>query len=891
MAGIGPPFSLMFPAPQQEPQKGSDVIREVYLIHHSHTDIGYTHSQPVVLELHQRFIELALDAAEATADWPDECRFKWTCEVTGITVPWWRQACADQRERFLAAVRRGQFEVAGLQWNLTPLVDDRMLLKLLEPVHFLRDQGIPIRSAMNSDVNGAPWGLVDALLDYGIENFSMGVNEHYGYAPQPRPRGFWWESPTGRKLLVWNGLQYWNAANIQMRIPESIEAVADAMPKFLKVWEDRGYPYTFLPVQVTTASAPDNAAPDPGLPGFVRDWNATSPDVRLKMVTLTEMFERLRLEEEIPSLRGDWTDWWNFGSGSTARETTLALEGQRMLGVAEQLQAWPGVSFPRQSAQIDQSQQDLALYTEHTWGSDRSVHIPDSPETAAQLSLKTGYAYRGFLTARMLRRDGLERVAQFAGGDELSALVYNPLPYPVRRWVRLPRAGSEFAYLSEPRLHHHHRQDVAFGDQLYAESAKDRFQWHGPFDLPALGYITVPLASEPEVLDGLSATEDGLGNGTLQMRFAKDRAGIESLTLDGVTYATGGTEFQFCEPVLEQPRGGTRGELFGPLDWRALDVHQQWKPEWDAARSGPVHSVESQHGIDGNCASYTQTAEMANGDRFELTYRLFPGARSVDLSVTLIKTAMTAPHGLYLAMPLDLNAQEMACHYSTAGAVVELDREQIPYSSKHYITTQNFIRLQDQERGVTVACPDAPLWQVGGFTFGCHELGEVKRETPMLNVWLTNNYWDVNFAAAQSGALRFRFQIIPHAAQAVDESAREALRHLADPQVHIFRNRGSATHAGAQLLDVALGSVIMTQLEGVDSGLTLTLLNPADASQPVSIGSGIFHVDGADLENLASFVSMPLALDEGRAAFDIEPRAWIKVHLKGSVKMCRDKEL
>jgi hypothetical protein len=67
-------------------------------------------------------------------------------------------ATGGNRERFLAAVRRGQFEVAGLQWNITPLADGRMLLKLLEPVHYLRDQGIPIRSAMNSDVNGAPWG-------------------------------------------------------------------------------------------------------------------------------------------------------------------------------------------------------------------------------------------------------------------------------------------------------------------------------------------------------------------------------------------------------------------------------------------------------------------------------------------------------------------------------------------------------------------------------------------------------------------------------------------------------------------------------------------------------------------------------------------------------------
>ena len=57
-------------------------VDEILLAHHSHLDIGYTHSQPIVSELQREFISLALDWLERTHDLPDGSRPKWTCEAT-----------------------------------------------------------------------------------------------------------------------------------------------------------------------------------------------------------------------------------------------------------------------------------------------------------------------------------------------------------------------------------------------------------------------------------------------------------------------------------------------------------------------------------------------------------------------------------------------------------------------------------------------------------------------------------------------------------------------------------------------------------------------------------------------------------------------------------------
>ena len=42
-------------------------IDTLYLIHHSHTDIGFTSDQPVVWEMQTRFVDEALDLAERRA--------------------------------------------------------------------------------------------------------------------------------------------------------------------------------------------------------------------------------------------------------------------------------------------------------------------------------------------------------------------------------------------------------------------------------------------------------------------------------------------------------------------------------------------------------------------------------------------------------------------------------------------------------------------------------------------------------------------------------------------------------------------------------------------------------------------------------------------------------
>ena len=80
---------------------------EVYLVQHSHTDIGYTRPQSEILAEHMRYIDYALDYCDQTDGMPDDAKFRWTCESSWVTREYLRSRPASQIERFKKKDCRG----------------------------------------------------------------------------------------------------------------------------------------------------------------------------------------------------------------------------------------------------------------------------------------------------------------------------------------------------------------------------------------------------------------------------------------------------------------------------------------------------------------------------------------------------------------------------------------------------------------------------------------------------------------------------------------------------------------------------------------------------------------------------------------------------------------
>src|SRR5450759_1867613 len=83
-------------------QAGGSGISHVDIIHHTHTDFGFTDMPSVCRDLQVRF----LDAALLTC--LDDKRFHWTVEGTVALDDWWRGAAPQRHDQLLSMVRAGQ---------------------------------------------------------------------------------------------------------------------------------------------------------------------------------------------------------------------------------------------------------------------------------------------------------------------------------------------------------------------------------------------------------------------------------------------------------------------------------------------------------------------------------------------------------------------------------------------------------------------------------------------------------------------------------------------------------------------------------------------------------------------------------------------------------------
>ena len=101
-------------------------IKDVYLIHHSHTDVGYTDLQEQVIynQAHniKRAVQLISDGKKNSTPEKD---LKWNCETWYCVEQFLKMASKDEKESFWNLVRTGSIGLSATYLNSNDLTDCR----------------------------------------------------------------------------------------------------------------------------------------------------------------------------------------------------------------------------------------------------------------------------------------------------------------------------------------------------------------------------------------------------------------------------------------------------------------------------------------------------------------------------------------------------------------------------------------------------------------------------------------------------------------------------------------------------------------------------------------------------------------------------------------------
>ncbi len=879
-------------------------IETVYLIHHSHTDIGYTHDQPIVWDLHGRFIEEAVRLADKHAGSNTDGAFRWTVENTGVLAEWLKHTTPENIERFVRLEKAGRIEVTGMFANLTPLLDTDQLIESLQLVGKLREQyGFQITHAMNCDVNGESWSLVDLLLDAGIEGFTMAINTHFGGAPLHRPDVFWWQGPSGRKILAYNGWPYDTGWRFGIGNEESI--LEEWWPRIQARMDEIDYP---LPVLMVQSYHPfgDNGPAFEGFTPFIDQWNAAGKSPHLVLATPQMWWNAVRpYADRLPTYRGDWTDFWNFGSISSAREQATNRTSRTRLRSADAAAAATlGLTSPlatkhlaRTMAQYrEEAWKALNLWDEHTWGADLSLRAPESEDTVTQWYHKAQYAYLARSLSQMLQRDAVADLARHVQRENAAELlVFNPLPWArtifgeVPYHVVYPRGKPEDATAGR------HSQDRVWSTDLYAEAAQTREgkTEQGRLGLPRVqvpgfGFVTVKRSDLVELLPEGFREEAVVENGRFRVTFDTDYGGLFSL-YDKLL------DRELCDQASPYPLNGFIHEevadkehpwprwLMFKMEWSSELVERDrgWKPNWRANRQQPervrIHRVyDTPYG-----QRIIQVLD-APGISGPLVQSVFlpKDEGYVEFESWWVMGQTTHPEATYLTFPFDV--PEAITRIDLGGQPMIAGVDQIPGVCFDYYTAQQWVDFSNEQFGVTVALPDNPMVQFGDFHFGHNQPG-FSIDRALLLGWVTNTYWETNFRTHQPGGVHARYRVIPHqggfnasAAYQLGQEAASAqplVQHMGEPlESETYSAAGSLlclpeqNDSGSQVVTLHIKPA--RQGEGV----VVRLYNTAEKEQSAKIGSGMLKIEEATLCDMHENPTGVLEVTEGEVIIKAQGR-------------------
>ena len=319
------------------------MLEKIYLIHHTHYDIGFTDLPDEVERQQLTYLDEAVRLAEND---PEYC---WTIESAALFRNYLESRSQSMIERLLALLRKGQIELTAFDMQM--LTETASFPELLEnvmrPVRLCKKYDFPVECAVLDDIGGFAGELPRIMNEAGVKYLIAGCGAFQTELPWANlPHLFYLKSKSGGKILVWNlgndrtecsweskypypvyGMgshflgyrafpEFFGEPDLGVRTtvpgdtPEHHLSAAEVFHAFEERLEREKYPYPEILLQY----GGDNRNPSPKMAELVRKLNGSGNYPSIKLCTPTAFFHEMeeKYGDTIPVIQGILTDPWNI---------------------------------------------------------------------------------------------------------------------------------------------------------------------------------------------------------------------------------------------------------------------------------------------------------------------------------------------------------------------------------------------------------------------------------------------------------------------------------------------------------------------------------------------------------------------------------------------------
>jgi alpha-mannosidase len=520
---------------------------ELHMMMLAHTDIGYTHPQPVVKELHTNTLD---EVVEMCNQYPD---FDWTIETLWQLEQFEQSRSSEQFQKVIDLIKEGRIAVSPLYSNpFTGWVGEEEMIRSLNKAKEYKEKfGLTYNAAVYNDVPGQAWFIPQVLNKAGVTFLAEGINEFFNNYSFQRslPKAFLWEGSDSSSVVTYLTEAYNEGASYGLEGRGNF-AVQQRMWQKLNKLQSRDYNFEIV---LLNSAYTDNSIVPKDQFYAMQEWNKEFEYPKFISSNVSKFAEEFykRYKDSLQIIKGDWTSNWDiFYQGEFDRNKKQRWVQHNLLS-AEKLSALTWLLDEKKSPltdYIDLAYSSTLNFSGHGSGLEYGYGSPE--ENKITMEYREKYIHDAYLNTEEVLERSIHRITKPEESfDGEGVIVFNTLS-----WIRDAVVEIQYPFADSPLY-----DIIDLTNQEKVPSFREGYkQIFVARDLPSFGFKKFRLqqvsAKDKPEDNGLMLSDNSVENQFYKITFDKASGKVESI-LDKKSNKElnkGESEYGFNHPLMER---------------------------------------------------------------------------------------------------------------------------------------------------------------------------------------------------------------------------------------------------------------------------------------------------------------------------------------------------